>query len=244
MSDFHGQPEGPQPTNRPIPPHMQQHNVVGNSPLAPKPPKKPMSKQVRIGWMILGGFVIFLSGWGLGAGSSSQPAASAGAPAPTVTVTTTPPDNGPTPDPVTTPTNKPSVKPTEAPKTTEKPKPVVYKKLTARQWALIAKSPDKHVGEAYIVHGVVTQFDSATGDDQFRADVDGVKHLPEYGYVDYPTNTLMTNIAGDLSDLVQDDLFTAKVMVLGSYSYDTQIGGETTVPQLTVASITVTGSVK
>jgi hypothetical protein len=32
--------------------------------------------------------------------------------------------------------------------------------------------------------------------------------------------------------------------VLGSFSYDTQIGGETTVPQLTIASIKVTGSVK
>ncbi|HEY9371985.1 hypothetical protein [Streptomyces sp.] len=217
----------------------------------PTPPKKPMSKEARIAWMVLAGFGIFALGATLGASGGSDPATSAVAgPQPTVTVTV--PDNGPTPDPVTTPTNKPSPsapattapKPTVAPKTTAKPKPVVYKKLTARQWALIAKSPDKHVGEAYTVHGVVTQFDSATGDDQFRADVDGVKHLPEYGYVDYPTNTLMTNISGDLSDLVQDDLFTAKVVVVGSYSYDTQIGGETTVPQLSVISITVTGSVK
>jgi hypothetical protein len=129
------------------------------------------------------------------------------------------------------------------PKPSAKPKPVVYKKLTARGWAKIAKSPDAHAGEAYIVYGRVSQFDSATGDDQFRADVDGVKHQVEYGYVDYPTNTLMTNIMGDVSDLVEDDLFTAKVVVIGAYSYDTQIGGETTVPQLSIISIKVTGNV-
>ena len=230
-------PSGPAPQQQPGP--FQQPPA--------KPPKKPMSKVVRIAWKILAGFGIFALGATVGAAGGSDPSV-AGAPQPTVTVTA--PDNGPTPDPVTTPTNKPSApattapKPTTAPKTTAKPKPIVYEKLTARQWAKIAKSPDQYAGKTYTVHGVVTQFDSATGDDQFRADVDGVKHLPEYGYVDYPTNTLMSNISGDMSDLVQDDLFTAKVVVVGSYSYDTQIGGETTVPQLSVISITVTGSVK
>ena len=218
------------------------------APQPPKPAKKPMSKEVRIAWKILAGFGIFALGATVGAAGGSDPSV-AGAPQPTVTVTSTPPDNGPTPDPVTTPTNKPSAPASVAPKpapskTTAKPKPIVYEKLTARQWAKVAKSPDNYAGKTYTVHGVVTQFDSATGDSQFRADVDGVKHLPEYGYVDYPTNTLMSNISGDVSDLVQDDLFTAKVVVVGSYSYDTQIGGETTVPQLSVISITVTGSVK
>jgi hypothetical protein len=234
MSDF-GQPNQPSPYPAPQP---------GPFPNNPKPPKKPMTKGAKIGWSVLAGFAIFGFGAAVGAGGASD-SATAGAPQPTVTKTVTKPDNGPTPDPVTTPTNKPSVvKPTQAPKTTEKPAPAVYKKLTAREWAKIAKSPDSHKGETYIVYGKVTQFDSATGEDAFRADVDGIKHVVEYGYVDYPTNTLMTNATGDLSDLVQDDLFTAKVTVLGSYSYDTQIGGETTVPNLAVMSISVTGSVK
>lgn len=168
---------------------------------------------------------------------------------PKTSAPTTAPASQPTPSakPSSKPpatTKAPSPKPTQPPKTTTKPKPVVYAKLTARQWARIAKDPDAHTGESYIVYGVVTQFDAATGTDTFRAEVDGVKHRPEYGYVDYPTNTLLTNFSGDVSDLVEDDLFTAKVLVLGSFSYDTQIGGSTTVPHLQVMSLTVTGSVK
>lgn len=227
----------PHDPNQPQFANPQQHTV-------PKPPKKHRARNVGI--IAAAGLV----GVVILAAAFADPAAEA--PTSVTTRSTTPVDNGPTPDPVTTPTNKP-VKPSAsaspaAPKTTQppvpKPKPVVYKKLTARQWAKIAKSPDSHRGETYIVYGKVTQFDSATGDDQFRADVDGVKHKVEYGYVDYPTNTLMTNISGDVSDLVEDDLFTAKVAVVGAYSYDTQIGGETTVPQLSVMSISVTGSVK
>lgn len=150
--------------------------------------------------------------------------------APPTTVTVTAPPAKPPTDP----------KPTTAPKTSK----TTYKKLTARQWARIAKSPDDHIGEAYIVYGRVTQFDAATGEDAFRADIDGVKHKVEYGFVDYPTNTVLTNLSADVSDLVEDDLFQANIQVLGSLSYDTQLGGETTVPNLSVISLKVIGSVK
>lgn len=220
----------------------QQHPQFQQQPYQPAPPKKPRR---WVPW-VTGGVVGLLAGLIIGTAGDATSVSSG--PQPTVTVTA--PNTGPSPDPVVTPTNKPTApKPAATttkpvPTKTAAPKPVVYKKLTAREWAKIAKSPDSHAGEAYIVYGVVTQFDSATGDEQFRADVDGVKHTPSYGYVDYPTNTLMTNISGDVSDLVEDDLFTAKVVVVGAFSYDTQIGGETTVPQLSVISISVTGNVK
>lgn len=51
----------------------------------------------------------------------------------------------------------------------------------AREWALIAKSPDQHAGERIIVYGEVTQFDAATGTSAFRANVDGVAHPLRYG---------------------------------------------------------------
>jgi hypothetical protein len=44
-----------------------------------------------------------------------------------------------------------------------------------------------------------------------------------------------------LNPVVQNDLFTAKVTVTGSLSYTTEMGGSTTVPELQVDSITVTG---
>jgi hypothetical protein len=116
--------------------------------------------------------------------------------------------------------------------------------ISARDWAKIAKEPDVHVGEAIIVYGEVTQFDSVTGPNTFRANVDGVKHPVSYGFADYPTNTILTNESADLGDIVQDDLFKAEVVVAGSLSYETSLGGSTTVPKLTVVKISVIGSAK
>ncbi len=128
-----------------------------------------------------------------------------------------------------------------APATTAPVNPV-YRTLTAHGWAQIAKDPDAHAGETYIVYGEVTQFDAATGQSAFRADAGGVRQYPDdIGYVSYPTNTVLDGDAGTLSPVVENDLFTAKVEVTGSLSYDTQIGGSTTVPELQVDSITVTG---
>ncbi len=45
-----------------------------------------------------------------------------------------------------------------------------------------------------------------------------------------------------LADVVQDDLVTMYVEVAGSMSYETTLGGETTVPTMTVHIIKVTGS--
>ena len=108
-------------------PFQPEHNVVGNSPLnpnypnhqAPKPPKKPMSKEAKIGWWIFGslGAVALIASPFIP--DSAIDTADATNPAPVVTSV----DNGPTPDPITTPTNKPSVPATTAPKPTVAPKP-------------------------------------------------------------------------------------------------------------------------
>lgn len=120
--------------------------------------------------------------------------------------------------------------------------PAVYHALTSREWAQIAKDPDAHAGETYIVYGEVTQFDAATGDSAFRADVGGTRQYTDsIGSVDYPTNTVLDGDAGTLGPVVEKDLFTAKITVTGSLSYDTQIGGSTTVPELQIDKITVTG---
>ncbi|MBD0841009.1 hypothetical protein [Streptomyces sp. TRM68416] len=111
-----------------------------------------------------------------------------------------------------------------------------YDPLTAREWALIAKDPDDHIGEHYVVYGVVTQFDAATGPDAFRADVDGVRHAEAY---EYPTNTVLTGDEAALDQIVMGDAFRAKVEVTGTLTYETQIGGSTTVPQLQVDAIKV-----
>lgn len=108
--------------------------------------------------------------------------------------------------------------------------------MSARQWKLIAKNPDAYLGKHYVVYGRVTQFDAATGTETFRADVAHRRMSDEY---DYETNTMLSGSESDLTNLVEDDIFRADVTVLGSLSYDTQIGGQTTVPLLQVDSINV-----
>jgi len=115
--------------------------------------------------------------------------------------------------------------------------------ITERQWALIAKSPAAHVGDRVIVFGKVTQFDAATGTAGFRANVGGKKLPVAYGFVNYPTNTMLTGDENGLATLVEGDIFRAEVTVIGPYSYDTQIGGSTTVPALTVTAYKVIGHV-
>ncbi|MEU4643966.1 hypothetical protein [Micromonospora sp. NPDC023814] len=160
------------------------------------------------------------------ANSSTSPAASSAAPttaAPTTAVptTTAPTSAAPSPTKTTPP---------------PKPKPPSYKTLSERQWKLVAKNPDAYIGKTYVVFGRVTQFDAATGVDTFRANVAHRRMADEY---DYETNTLLTGLAADLDNLVEDDIFRANVTVLSAFSYDTQIGGETTVPLLQVDAIKV-----
>lgn len=113
--------------------------------------------------------------------------------------------------------------------------------VTERDWLVIAKDPDAHKGECIIVYGEVTQFDSSTGTGMFRASAAGVKVAPEFGFADYPTNTMLSGSTAALGGLVEGDLFTASVTVAGHVSYDTQLGGSTTAPVLRVDSVTRTG---
>lgn len=115
------------------------------------------------------------------------------------------------------------------------PPPAPAKAITAREWLKLAKDPGAHVGESIIVYGHVTQFDSATGTDSFRASVDGVRHQQSY---EYQTNTFLTGDATVLADVVADDMFKAEVVVGNPYTYTTTMGGQTTVPTLMVTKIT------
>ncbi len=109
-----------------------------------------------------------------------------------------------------------------------------WKEPDEREWALIVKNPDKYLGDKFVVYAEISQFDAATGEDTFRADA-------------YPYNTgsiwidgdncLFTGSARELEDYVEDDVVRVWVTSLGSFSYDTQIGGTTTVPLFSVDKI-------
>lgn len=153
-------------------------------------------------------------------------------PAPTVTVTA-----APKPAPAAAPEPK-KVEPKPAP-SKPAPKPAKAKSPSSRDWAKVVKNPDSFTGKRYVIYGEVNQFDSATGDDTFLADT-AHRDTTSYGYFD-GENTMLTGSAGKLEDLVEGDVFRATVTVAGSFSYDTQIGGNTTVPLLQIDKIKVVG---
>lgn len=116
--------------------------------------------------------------------------------------------------------------------------------ITDREWALIAKDPAAHIGQRVVVFAQVTQFDAATGANTFRGNVGAQKHAASYGWVsDYKTNTVLTGDPTVVADVVEGDLIRVEATVDGALSYSTQIGGSTTVPQLTVTGLKVNGHV-
>jgi hypothetical protein len=111
--------------------------------------------------------------------------------------------------------------------------------MSAREMALLVKTPDKYIGKTMVVHAKVTQFDAATGACKFRASMSHTRMESEY---DYEYNSYFTGGDGDsvcpeLSGIVAGDLVRLTVTSTGSYSYDTQIGGNTTAPSFQVEAV-------
>lgn len=182
-------PQDPYLTNQPVPPHLQQHNVVGGSPLNPqrpqpslpdpgqpeygrRPPYIPPRKSHKLRTTLIvvgsvfGGLIV------IGLLAPSDPAPQTTPPAAVQTA-----DNGPTPDPVVTPTNKPS-----APKTTQPPAPKPTKtapKLTASQEQAIGAAESYLEFQPFSRKGLIEQLSSDAGDGFSKADatfaVDHVK---------------------------------------------------------------------
>lgn len=200
---------------------------TGQHPWPPMPHTSASKKHRKWPWIVSGLVVFLLLAMIIGAGGSKTN--------PTSAPSTSIPGSGTSAQPAADPAPAPA----PAPKAAAPPKAI-----TARDWAKIAKDPGSHVGEAIVVYGEVTQFDSATGTSQFRANVDGVKHQVSYGFADYPTNTVLSGDASALGDLVQGDLFKAEAIVAGSLSYETTMGGNLSAPQLTVSKVTIIGSTK
>jgi hypothetical protein len=158
-------------------------------------------------------------------------------PTPTVAPTTRPTNAPATVAPLPTPAPTVQPAPTPAP-TVASVYPSSYAALSKRQWARVVKAPDDYKGNGYKLWGCITQFDAATGTDAFRADASYRKEA--YWYTG--TNTFFNGNADGLADFVQGDIIFMDVMSLGSYSYDTQNGGNTTVPLFLVMKIKRSGS--
>lgn len=251
MNQPYGQPSG---SWQPSPPPGNQNYPEWTSIPATKQP------QHRWGITIAVSVCTFVVGFGLGAIGSQPPVGTAASPA-GAPVTSAAPAAASTRPPTQSATKATSepVEESETPSSSdedeasdeappreepsqdeEEPEPKEAKRVTKREWAKVIKDPDAYIGDRFIIYGEVTQFDSATGKDALRADT-AHKDTTEYGYFD-GENTMMSGTAELLDDVVKDDVFKATVTVLGSYSYDTQIGGNTTVPQLQIDKITIIGN--
>ncbi|MGH3502866.1 MAG: hypothetical protein ACRDQA_18530 [Nocardioidaceae bacterium] len=143
-----------------------------------------------------------------------------------------------------TATTEPTTEPIQSTQpATHKPDPKPHKHVSVRKFRKIAKDPDSYLGKRVIIFAEVTQFDSATGTDAFLAYAGAEKKRPEYGFVDYTQNTMFTGTEHQLGDVVQGDLVKVRATCLGSLDYDTQIGGQTTVPMFQVDKVKRYGSV-
>jgi hypothetical protein len=113
-----------------------------------------------------------------------------------------------------------------------------YQSIGYQQWAEIAKDPVLYRGRCFTIYGQVSQWNYDT-ESSFFAQVGGVKQVPYTGGVYYPTNTYLTGKASLFTNLVEQDLFKANVMVLGLYTGQSQASGGTVVPELQVDSLQI-----
>ncbi len=124
----------------------------------------------------------------------------------------------------------------EAPPAPVTPDLATFTEIDDRGWALIAKDPDSHRGTNVILYGSIMQFDSATGRCAMIITTAGT--LKEMSF-DYDQNVMAYSGDADTTcpafdPLVEDDHVKIWATVRESYTYDTQIGGNTTVPMIEV----------
>lgn len=143
-------------------------------------------------------------------------------------------DDDPLAEEETSTTEEATAEPTEEPSPvqTEAPDLSTYEELEERDLAQIVKAPDDHIGRQVIVYGAITQLDAATGKCFVRI---SITDSPQDAWYDYEHNSV--GVAGDgesdcpvLDPFVADDEVKLWITIGGSISYDTQIGGSTTVP--------------
>ncbi|KGN35330.1 hypothetical protein N798_03140 [Knoellia flava TL1] len=119
--------------------------------------------------------------------------------------------------------------------------PKTYKAIDKRALAKVVRNPESYVGQKYVLYAEVTQFDSITGGERFRADV-AHKDIRSYGFWTGGENSMVDAGAANLSEVVNGDIVKMHVVVSGVESYETTMGATLTVPVFEVNIIKVIGS--
>lgn len=130
----------------------------------------------------------------------------------------------------------PAEEPSDPPAASGAPDQASFVSMDERGWALIAKDPDANAGTNVILFGTITQFDSATGNCAMLIKTSAVQKEMSYEY-----DQSVMGVSGDwdtqcptFDPLVEGDHVQLWATVNKSFSYDTQIGGNTTVPMVEV----------
>jgi hypothetical protein len=194
-------------------------------------------KKRHIAWMSLIGFIVLVSVFGDDTPPAPTPAEPAAAEEPAA------PEIDPDPlGDVVLP--EPEPEPAPEPEPEPEPEPVEpvfnkddYEDVTAREFSKIARDPDSHFGRQVLVFGEVRQFDSFTGTDAFRADVDGDRQTGDYVFYDH--NAFLSGDEEMLEDVVTDDRFRAYATVMGAMEYETTMGGTQNALRLSIDRIKV-----
>jgi hypothetical protein len=166
-------------------------------------------------------------------------------PSPVIIYVTPAPTTAPSPTLVLTPAPVPTQPPTPRPTATPLPtiNPADYTQYSSREWSRFLKSPWDGAFEQHIVWACITQFDGATGPDEFRGQAS--YRNEDYWYSDGENSYFESNPIsnpGMLDDFFADDVVRMYVVTAGDYSYETTMGGTLTVPLFSIVGIEHHGS--
>jgi hypothetical protein len=116
--------------------------------------------------------------------------------------------------------------------------PSSYSAVTLRDYALLIKDPDAHIGEKIIIYGAVEQFDSSTGNSKFRATTFAYPHPPTDAD-EYNALIEATSDPSILANVLTGDSIRMYVVVDGTETYANALGADLTVPKFSVNIINV-----
>ena len=109
----------------------------------------------------------------------------------------------------------------------------------------ILKNPDALRGDCVVLYGRIVQFDSNTGPCSFHADIARNRSTNWWDYDNrstfgYKNNELSSALHGncpELDNIDVEDFIKVWATVLGSFTYDTSIGGSNTVPSFRIQQV-------
>lgn len=113
-----------------------------------------------------------------------------------------------------------------------------YPAVSEREYELLVRDPKVSQGRRMVVHGHVIQFDTITGATMFRAETAGV---PGSEWYDFDINTIVNFDSVTAGDVVEGDIVTMYVEVVGVQSYTTTFGAKETAPVLKANIVDVIG---